>query len=447
MIYETPLTKRVASEDMCGLWSDHSRYVTARKLWTALARAQQDLGIDIADEQIQQLSDHINNIDYDKISEYEDEFKHDIVAQIHAYGDVAPLARPIIHLGVTSQYIVDNTDLILISEAISLLSDRFSQLITQLTIAANANKSIPTLAYTHGQPAQLTTIGRRIIGWAHDLQYCFINLIRTYDDIEFRGARGAVGTSASLLRLLGSVENVDRLNEKIIEYVGWDGSISQLVTQTYSRIKDVQLVQTLVNIAVVSQKIATDIRLLATKSELYLQLGTSQVGSSAMPYKNNPIGCEKICGLTRQIIAMQQTACATAAEQWLERSLDDSIVRRSYLPESFLIIDGIISILCDTISNLRYQTDVINDNISRHMINIRAENVIIDAVKSGMDRQDVHERLRQYLVNGGDDLLCTDPDLGPIFMRQSFSPLDYVGLAIHETDKQIQYIPTSINII
>ncbi|MBL4591073.1 MAG: adenylosuccinate lyase, partial [Phycisphaerales bacterium] len=375
--YTSPLAARNASPEMCKIWSPRHKFNTWRKIWLAVAEAQQACGLDISDEQLDEMRAHLEVTDEDMelAAKYERELRHDVMAHVHAFGDRCPKARGIIHLGCTSQDVVCNADLMIQYEALRLIESKISRGVLALGESADATKTIPTLGFTHYQPAQPVTVGRRIAGWANEL---YTNTPANRDEslgammFQLRGFGGATGTQASFLNLFeNDTEKVDRFeqqavgklliqmgvveDEGVIEAVG-DGLqrawMFQLMGQTYPRTQDAAMLASLATVASVLHKIATDIRLLSNRKEIDEPFGKSQIGSSAMPYKRNPMKCERICGLTRFVMNLVGNAYDTAATQWLERTLDDSSNRRLSLPESFLALDGALDLMHTVASGL-----------------------------------------------------------------------------------------------
>lgn len=442
--FQSPLSTRAASREMCEIWGNDRKYKTWRKLWAALAQAQSHYLDTITREQVSALWDHIDDpIDYDKVEEYENRFKHDVMAHLHAFGDIVPESRGVLHLGATSQYVCDNTDLILMKDAMALVRRKLAAVITRLAKFAINYKTMPALAYTHFQPAQPLTIGRRAIGWAYDLILVLDNIEHVCDNyIKFRGVRGTTGTFASLKIIHGGIDIIEDINRKICSYIEWDagkttsGTLYRVTSQTYPRVVDTFVASSLGSLAAVSQKIASDIRLLSGRSEIREDFESTQVGSSAMPYKRNPIKCEKICSLARLIIGLQSTTMTTAAEQWLERTLDDSMIRRINIPEMFLAADGILDLLEHVISNLYVDIETINKNLDDNIYHIMTEHLLMQAVSLGYDRQDAHERIRKCILGGGnvEENLRKDEVLGSLDFDSAVDPQNLVGYSAEQVD-------------
>ncbi|MFP4145499.1 MAG: adenylosuccinate lyase [Phycisphaeraceae bacterium] len=402
LTYVSPLASRNASPEMQAVWSPRTKFTTWRRLWLALAEAEQELGLEISDEQIAELRDHLEDIDYEKAAEYEKKLRHDVMAHVHTLGDVAPKARPIIHLGATSQFVNCNTELLQIRSALEIVARKLASAIDALAKFAREHKDLPTLAFTHYQPAQPTTVGKRAAMWAHDLFLALEEVEYRIQSLRFRAVKGTTGTQASFLALLGGdtpeahakVEQLDRI---VAEKMGWDPERRFVVTgQTYPRVVDGQVAATLAGAAAACQKMATDVRLLASRKEIEEPFETSQIGSSAMAYKRNPMRSERICGLSRFVIGMTQTPFTTAAEQWLERTLDDSSARRLTLPEPFLALDGVLELVNNVASGMVVYQKTIQANLAAELPFMATENLMMAAVQRGADRQEVHEIIRTH---------------------------------------------------
>lgn len=380
---------------MGAIFSDQNKYATWRRLWIALAKAEKAIGLPITNKQIEALQKNIENIDFEQVAKYEKDLQHDVMAHLQAFGDTAPVAKGIIHLGATSAYLTDNTDLIQMRAALRLLQTKCSQLIELMKAKAAQYSAIPTLAYTHLQPAQPTTVGKRICMWLQDFVFDCQDLIEREENLYFLGVKGATGTQASFMHLLenesAKVEKLDRL---IGEEMGFKNRFI-ISGQTYTRKQDMRVLSVLEGIAASAHKCATDLRLLAHFGEMSEGKGTHQVGSSAMPHKVNPIYSERVCGLARLLISLCQNPAYTLATQWLERSLDDSANRRIVIPEAFLAADAILDLLIRIFSTLQVHTEMIKDNLNKQLPLLALENILMSAVKKGKDRQEVHKRLRE----------------------------------------------------
>ncbi len=394
--YENPLITRYASPEMCRLWGDRRKFSTWRRLWVALAESQKELGLDITDEQIAQLKAHTDDIDFDAARKHERRLRHDVMAHVHTYGDACSAARPIIHLGATSCFVTDNTDLLLLREALEMTRGRVVAVISQLADFARQNRDLACLAYTHLQPAQPTTVGKRACLWAYDLVLDLAEIEHRLESLRARSTKGTTGTQASFLELFaGDHDKVRRLEQLVAARMGFDQTYT-VTGQTYPRKIDSQVLDTLSGIAQSAHKAATDLRILAHKKEIEEPFEKDQIGSSAMAYKRNPMRCERICALSRFAISLQANPAATLATQWMERTLDDSANRRLVLPQAFLAIDAILILYQNVSSGLVVYPQVIAKNLAEELPFMATENILMAAVAAGGDRQDLHERIRQH---------------------------------------------------
>ena len=400
-VYINPLTTRYAGDEMKRIFSPDSKFSTWRKLWVALAEAEQELGINITAEQIAEMKEHIYDIDYDAAGRREKEVRHDVMAHIYAYGLVCPKAKPVIHLGATSCYVGDNTDVILQRNALMRIRRLLLLAISELADFAEKYKSLPTLAYTHFQAAQPTTVGKRAALWLQDLMMDLEQLDFAVSNMKLLGCRGTTGTGASFLELFdGDADKVRRLEELICSKMGFEKTYS-VSGQTYSRKADYFILSVLSGIAQSAQKFSGDIRLLSHLKEFDEPFEESQVGSSAMAYKRNPMRSERISSLSRFVIAECMNPAMTAGTQWLERSLDDSANRRISIPEAFLATDGILQLYINIVSGLRVYPEVIKKNLSEELPFMATENILMYCVKNGGDRQLLHEAIRKHSVAAG----------------------------------------------
>jgi len=399
--YESPLASRYASEDMLYLFSPDKKFSTWRKLWIALARAEKTLGLPIGDEQIKELEAHIYDIDYEYAAKMESELRHDVMAHVHAYGKVCPKAMPIIHLGATSCYVTDNTDIIIMREALALTRDKLVKIIARLSKFADEYKSLPTLGFTHFQPAQLTTVGKRASLWLYDLILDLHEVEHRIETLKLLGSKGTTGTQASFMELFdGDEEKVKHAEELISEEMGFVGSVP-VSGQTYSRKTDYFVLTVLSGIAQSAGKFATDMRLLSHLKELEEPFEGKQIGSSAMPYKRNPMRCERICALARYVMADTLNPAMTAYNQWLERTLDDSANRRISVAEAFLAVDSILNIYLNVATNIKVYEKVIAKHVLEELPFMATENIMMSAVKRGGNRQELHERIRVHSIAAG----------------------------------------------
>ena len=413
-IYENPLCARYASRDMQRIFSPDFKFSTWRRLWIALAEAEQELGLPITDEQLDEMRAHIHDIDYDKAAEYESRLRHDVMAHIRTYGDVCPTAKPIIHLGATSCYVGDNTDIIQLREGLLRIRTLLVNAIAELGRFAREHRDVPTLAYTHYQAAQPTTVGKRACLWLQDLVMDLDRLEYELDHLRLLGCKGTTGTGASFLELFGGdAQKVYALEEKIAAKMGFSACMP-VSGQTYSRKVDAYVLNVLGDIAQSMHKMATDLRLMAHMKEFDEPFETEQVGSSAMAYKRNPMRSERVCSLSRYVINAVRNTADTASVQWLERTLDDSANRRITLPEAFLATDGALTLIINVIRGGRIYPKVMEKHLSEEMPFMATENILMHAVTLGGDRQELHEAIRQHsqaaaakvkLEGGANDLL------------------------------------------
>ncbi len=396
--YASPFSTRYVSPEMSRLFSQQFKIATFRRLWVALAKAQKQLGLPISDEQIQQMEKHVETIDFHQVHIYEKQLRHDVMAHIHAFGDQCPDAKPILHLGATSSYVADNTDLIQMKEAMRLLHAKLLSLIQKLSKLAKLHANDPTLSYTHYQPAQPTTIGKRFCLWLQDFYQDVLDWERLENSLPFLGVKGATGTQASFLSLLNGDEEKAKELESLIANAFGFSHVLPIAGQTYSRKIDLSLLNSLESFAASAHKMATDLRLLAHEGEIQEAFEEKQVGSSAMPYKRNPIYTERICGLARFVISLAQNPAYTAATQWLERSLDDSSNRRLCIPEAFLAADALLNLLAHIIDHLHVDAALAKQHTLEHLPLLALENILMNAVKKGESRQDAHETLRSLSI-------------------------------------------------
>lgn len=392
--YRSPLSTRYASKEMQYNFSDQKKFSTWRKLWIYLAKAEKELGLDITDDQIAELEAAIHDIDFEAAAAHEKKVRHDVMAHVHTLAERCPKAAPIIHLGATSCYVGDNTDLIVLRHGLDLLLPRLGAIISQLAKFADEYKSLPMLGFTHLQPAQLTTVGKRASLWLSDLLMDERALSRARDDLRFRGVKGTTGTQASFLQLFkGDNEKVRALDQRVAELAGFNKRY--IVTgQTYSRKVDLEVIAALSGLGATIHKMCSDIRLLASRKELEEPFEASQIGSSAMPYKRNPMRSERCCALARHLITLHANAANTHAVQWLERTLDDSANRRITLAEGFLTADATLLTLLNICQGLVVYPKVIERHIAQELPFMATENIIMAMVQAGGDRQVCHEKIR-----------------------------------------------------
>ncbi len=447
--YSHPLGERYASREMQSIFSPAHRYGTWRRLWLALAEAQHELGLAVPSEALDQMRQTLDDVDLDKAAEYERRFRHDVMAHVHLFGDVAPAAKGVIHLGATSAFIGDNTDLILHREALTLVRDRMVRCVARLADFAKTYKDLPTLGYTHFQPAQPTTVGKRATLWLQDLVLDIEEVEFRLKTLRFRGVKGTTGTQASFLELFdGDTGKVDELDHAVAHSMGFKERFG-VTGQTYTRKVDAQILGSLAGVAASASKLGNDLRLLAHLREVEEPFEEEQIGSSAMPYKRNPMRAERICAMARHVIALAQDPQYTAATQWLERTLDDSANRRLSIPDSFLALDGILVLVENIASGLVVNPGVIKRNLEVHLPFMAAETILMHAASAGGDRQELHERIRRHSMEAagrmkdegaeadlleriaGDDAFAMTLD----DLREIADPTRFVGRAPEQVDR------------
>lgn len=401
MKYRSPLVSRYASPEMAYNFSEMKKFTTWRRLWTYLAKSEKALGLTITDEQISEMENNLKNINFELAASEEKKYRHDVMAHVHTFGACCPKASPIIHLGATSAYVGDNTDLIVMRDGFHILLPKLAGVIKCLADFAEKQKSLPCLAYTHLQPAQLTTVGKRACLWIQDLLMDLRNLENACENIRFRGVKGTTGTQASFLSLFeGDDDKVEELDRMVTEMAGFKQTY-MVCGQTYSRKVDVDCLNVLASLGASVHKICTDIRLLANFKELEEPFEKDQIGSSAMPYKRNPMRSERCCALSRHLICLVQDPLMTASTQWMERTLDDSANRRISLPEAFLTADIILSTLQNITEGLVVYPKVIERRVNQELPFMASENIIMAMVKAGGDRQECHEQIRVLSQEAG----------------------------------------------
>jgi adenylosuccinate lyase len=456
--YENPLESRYATEEMLAIFSPDFKFSTWRKLWIALAEAEQQLGLNITDEQIQEMKAHVHDIDYDIAAKYEKKFRHDVMAHVHTFGEKCPNARPIIHLGATSAFVGDNTDIIQMRDALCVVRRKLVNLIDRLANFAQVYKALPTLGFTHFQPAQLTTVGKRATLWMMDLVLDLDLIEYTISRLQMRGVKGTTGTQASYLNLFDDDHaKVKALDQMIAETFDFKSSLP-VTGQTYTRKIDAQVLSVLSSIAQSLHKMTNDLRLLQHLKEVEEPFGKNQIGSSAMAYKRNPMRSERIAALSRFILTSAISPQLTQTAQWFERTLDDSANKRLTIPESFLAADAILEIANNIASGLVVYDKVIAKRVMSELPFMATENIIMEAVKKGGDRQQLHEAIRVHSMEAGkqvkelgneNDLLKRIAD-DPLFnlthedMSKLTNPSDYIGRSSEQVDDFIKEIITPI---
>lgn len=440
--YETPFNSRYASKEMQYLHSPDFKFRTWRKLWIALAESEKELGLNITDAQITQLKEHADDINYDVAREEELRCRHDVMSHVYAYGVQCPDAKPIIHLGATSCYVGDNTDLIIMRESLRLIAKKIAAVIEILAKFADEHKALPCLAFTHFQPAQPTTVGKRASLWIMDLLLDLKTVENAADSLLLLGSKGTTGTQASFLDLLdGDIEKVKALDRKIAEKMNFPG-VLPVSGQTYTRKIDFTVLSALSGVAQSAAKFSNDIRLLQHMKEIEEPFEKGQIGSSAMAYKRNPMRCERIAGLARYLMCDTLNPAITASAQWFERTLDDSANRRVSIAEGFLAADGILNLYMNVADGLVVYEKMIEQHLIKELPFMATENIMMEAVKKGADRQELHEKIRRHSMdagmivkNGGEndliDRIASDPAFG-ITKEEIISvlkPENYIGMA------------------
>ncbi|MCO7319219.1 adenylosuccinate lyase [Riemerella anatipestifer] len=429
--YKNPLEERYSSEEMLFNFSHDNKFQNWRKLWIALAEIEKDLGLDISEEQINQMKDKAKDIDYTKSAEYEKCFRHDVMAHVHTYGDVAPLAKPIIHLGATSAFVGDNTDLIQMRDGLLILKKKLVNVIKGLSDFALKYKDLPTLGFTHFQPAQLTTVGKRATLWLQSLILDFEELEFFLDTLRFRGVKGTTGTAASFLELFnGDYEKVKTLDKELSKRFGFD-KVFGVSGQTYDRKIDAKVVALLSNIAQSAHKFTNDLRLLQNLKEIEEPFEKDQIGSSAMAYKRNPMRSERIGALAKYVMSLSSSSAMVAATQWFERTLDDSANKRLSIPQAFLAVDAILLIWNNIMNGLVVYENRINKHIMEELPFMATEYIIMEEVKAGGDRQEIHEIIRVHSMEASKKVKMEgkDNDLIERIMNDNSLKLDKSKLA------------------
>jgi adenylosuccinate lyase len=445
--YDNPLIARYASARMSEIWSPQRKFSTWRRLWVALAESEAELGLPITAAQIDQLRAHVDDIDFAAAAAYERRLRHDVMAHVHTYGDVCPTARPIIHLGATSCYVTDNTDLLLLRDSLVAVRERLVSVIDRLAAFAAKHRDLPCLAYTHLQPAQPTTVGKRACLWTYDFVLDLAEVEYRIAALRADGSKGTTGTQASFLSLFhGDHAKVRRLEELICRKIGFDAAYA-VTGQTYPRKIDAQVLAVLSGLGQSAHKMATDLRLLAHRKEVEEPFESEQIGSSAMAYKRNPMRSERICSLARFIMSLEANAAQTVAVQWFERTLDDSANRRLTLPQAFLATDAVLILLENVTRGLVVYPRVIAANLEAELPFMATENILMAGVAAGGDRQDLHERIRLHSQaaaavvkeqGGRNDLLdglAADPAFAKLDLAAVMNPSDFVGRAPQQVDE------------
>ena len=456
--YVSPLSERYASREMQYIFSSDKKFRTWRKLWIALAETEKELGLPITQEQIDELKSHQDDINYDVAKAREKEVRHDVMSHVYAYGCQCPKAKGIIHLGATSCYVGDNTDIIIMTEALKLVRRKLVNVLNELASFADKYKNQPTLAFTHFQPAQPTTVGKRATLWMQEFCLDLEDLNHVISSMKLLGSKGTTGTQASFLELFdGDQEKIDRIDPMIAEKMGFS-ECYPVSGQTYSRKVDTRVLNVLAGIAASAHKMSNDIRLLQHLKEVEEPFEKSQIGSSAMAYKRNPMRSERIASLSRYVIVDALNPAITSAAQWFERTLDDSANKRLSIPEGFLAIDGILDLCLNVVDGLVVYPKVIEKHLMAELPFMATENIMMDAVKAGGDRQELHERIRELSmeagrnvkVNGGEnnllELIAADPAFGLSLedLKKTMEPSRYVGRAPEQVDAFLSQVVNPI---
>ena len=452
--YVSPLSERYASKEMQYIFSPDMKFRTWRRLWIALAETEKELGLNITQEQIDELKAHAEDINYDVAKERERQVRHDVMSHVYAYGVQCPKAKGIIHLGATSCYVGDNTDIIVMTEALKLVKKKLVNVIAELSAFADKYKDQPTLAFTHFQPAQPTTVGKRATLWTQEFLLDLEDLEYVLGTMKLLGSKGTTGTQASFLELFdGDQETIDKIDPMIAEKMGFK-ECYPVSGQTYSRKVDTRVANILAGIAASAHKMSNDIRLLQHLKEVEEPFEKSQIGSSAMAYKRNPMRSERIASLSRYVMVDALNPAITSATQWFERTLDDSANKRLSIPEGFLAIDGILDLCLNVVDGLVVYPKVIEKHMMAELPFMATENIMIDAVKAGGDRQELHERIRELSMEAGKtvkvegkdnnllELIAADPafNLSLEDLQRSMDPKKYIGRAKEQTERFVNTV-------
>ena len=446
--YVSPLSERYASKEMQYIFSPDMKFRTWRRLWIALAETEKELGLDITQEQIDEMKAHVDDINYDVAKEREKVVRHDVMSHVYAFGVQCPKAKPIIHLGATSCYVGDNTDIIIMTEALKLVKKKLVNVIAELAKFADEYKALPTLAFTHFQPAQPTTVGKRASLWLQELMLDYEDICYVIDGMKLLGSKGTTGTQASFLELFdGDHETIDKIDPMIAEKMGFKACYP-VSGQTYSRKVDTRVVNVLAGIAASAYKFSNDIRLLQHLKEIEEPFEKTQIGSSAMAYKRNPMRSERIGSLSRYVMVDALNPAITSATQWFERTLDDSANKRLSVPEAFLAIDGILDLYLNVVDGLVVYPKVIEKHLMSELPFMATENIMMDAVKAGGDRQELHEKIRTLSMEAGKhvkvegkennllELIAADPSFNLTLdeLKKTMDPSKYTGRAKEQVE-------------
>ena len=452
--YQSPLSERYASKEMQYIFSPDKKFCTWRRLWIALAETEKELGLNISDEQIEELKAHADDINYDVAKEREKQVRHDVMSHVYAYGQQCPKAKGIIHLGATSCYVGDNTDIILMSEALELVRKKLVNVIAELARFAGEYKNLPTLAFTHFQPAQPTTVGKRASLWLQEFEMDLEDLEYVKKSLKLLGSKGTTGTQASFQELFdGNQELIDKIDPMIAAKMGFEACYP-VSGQTYSRKVDTRVLNVLAGIAASAHKMSNDIRLLQHLKEVEEPFEKSQIGSSAMAYKRNPMRSERIASLSRYVMIDALNPAVTSATQWFERTLDDSANKRLSVPEGFLAVDGILDLCLNVVDGLVVYPKVIEKRLMSELPFMATENIMMDAVKAGGDRQELHERIRELSMEAGRnvkekgldnnllELIAAEPAFGLSLdeLKKTMEPSKYVGRSALQVEAYLEKV-------
>lgn len=451
-VYDNPLIGRYASLEMSRLWSPQTKHSTWRRLWIALAESERELGLDISQAQIDELRSHVDDIDFERAALHEKQLRHDVMAHVHAYGDICPLAKPIIHLGATSCYVTDNTDLILMRRGLEMLRARLVSTIDRLAKFAEQYRALPCLGFTHLQPAQPVTVGKRATLWCYDLVLDLEELEYRIASLKMRGAKGTTGTQATFLSLFnGNHATVEELDRRVCQKMGFEQAYA-VTGQTYSRKVDSQVIDTLAGLSQSAHKAGSDLRLLQSRKEVEEPIEKYQIGSSAMAYKRNPMRSERMCGLARFVMSLSSSAAQTTATQWMERTLDDSANRRLTIPQAFLASDAIMILYRNVVDGLVVYPKVIARHLDEELPFMATEEILMAGVRAGGDRQDLHERIRVHSVEAAKmvkehgrsndlmDRLKADSAFANVDLTSALDAPRFVGRAPEQVDSFIAEI-------
>ena len=445
-VYDNPLIGRYASTEMSQLWSPQTKHSTWRKLWVVLAEAERELGLEISQAQVDELKAKIDDIDFESAARHEKLLRHDVMAHVHAYGDVCPAAKPIIHLGATSCYVTDNTDLFLLRRGLELLRAKLVASIDQLAKFAVEYRDLPCLGFTHLQPAQPVTVGKRATLWCYDLVLDLEEISHRIASLKLRGVKGTTGTQATFLALFdGNHAKVEALDKLVCQKLGFETSYA-VTGQTYSRKVDSQVIDVLGGLAQSAHKAGSDLRILQSRKEIEEPFEKHQIGSSAMAYKRNPMRSERMCGLARFVMSLTSSAAQTTATQWMERTLDDSANRRLTIPQAFLAIDAILILYRNVVDGLVVYPKVIAKHLDEELPFMATEEILMAGVRAGGDRQELHERIRVHSIEAGKqvkehglsndliDRLKSEPRFANVDLTGALNPSRFVGRAPEQVD-------------